>query len=514
MAALAARVVVPAVVLAALCGASAARAQESPPSEPPAETTPEVRGTTSEVVTVDDEPSARPGPRRRRTQPIAYHDGRLSLHAGPVTLSPSGLLQFDGYSFFGPGVKDYQRPNGTGLETNLAGRRIRLELGGRVLEKWSFLIGVQAGGPGASGSPSPNVTPLNNFVAYEASPMLRVQVGQFRVPFTLDNVSGIRWSDFMERSLTASAVGAPLIRDLGAMVWGGTSDSAIWYALGYFGGEGGNRPSTDNRGDVIGRFVFRPLWKRDGAIRQLHVGVSGRYGRRDPHYTQYDAPAMSTPGGYTFWSPSYAGPDGVTHVQPSGDQAAAAAELFVPFRRFDVRAEGVWVHDERREVFAATRDNTERAGTLSGLSYYVQATWWAYGEPRIVGAPGHYGPPPEPPRTRVRALSLSARWEQVRLDYDSIDRSFRGDTLVPGVRRGGLDARTTKLRVDAVQLAATYYATQHVKVMAQWSLFRFPGEPGVDDQATAPGAHPNAPLDARARADVLHEVSGRVQLSF
>lgn len=523
------RFVVPAVVLAALCGTSVARAQGQPESEggpvdaaapipepppavdvpPPAEPpAPAGKGTTSEGASVQDDGFGAAGPRRRRARPIAYHDGRLMLHEGPLTLMPSGLLHFDTYSFFGPGVKDYQRADGTGLKTNLEGRRIRLELGGRVFEKWYFLIGVQAGGPGGV---NPTVTPLNNFVGYEASPMLRFQLGQFRVPFTVDNVSAIRWNDFMERSLTASVVGAPLVRDLGAMVWGGTSRSALWYALGYFGGEGGNRPSTDNRGDVVGRLMFRPLWKREDALGQLHVGVSGRYGRRDPHYTRYAVPAMSTPGGYVFWSPTYTSDDGVVQVQPSGDQSAVSADLFVPIRRLDLRVEGVYTHDGRREVFAATPRNIERAGTLSGYGYYVQATWWAWGEPRIAGVPGHYGPPPETRSARARALSLAARWEQIRLDYDSIDRSSRDDgSLVPGVRRGGIDARTTKLRVDAVQVAATYWATQHVKVMAQWSMYRFPGEPG-ENQATAPGTQPNAGI---ADASVLHEVSARVQLSL
>jgi hypothetical protein len=400
-------------------------------------------------------------------------------------------------------VKHYQRPDGTGLKSGLSPRRVRIELSGRVSGRWFFLFGAQSQNGGA-------LVPHNNFLGLDVSAMLKVQVGQFRVPFTMDNVTGITRSDFMERSLTSRVMGAPLIRDLGIMAWGGTDRSAIWWALGYFGGEGPNRPSTDNRGDVVGRLIFRPLWNKGHYIGQAHVGVSGRYGRRDRNYAQYDAPAMTTGGGYTFWSPTY----GITHIQPSNDQSAIGAELFVPLCCIDLRGEFVAVRDGRREVFDKTRNNTERAGTLSGYSWYVQATWWPFGPTRIVGPPGIYNQPTAD-HSRARALAISARYEQLRAKYDSVDRSSDdAGVLIPGVVPGQLDASTTNVHVDVVQIAASYWTTTHIRIMAEWSLYSFPGVPNVENQATAPGSKPNAPEAGRADARTLHEVSARAQLSF
>lgn len=458
-----------------------------------------------------------PTPRRPRSpRYVAYDNGRLLLRdpSGVLEVSPGALLQFDAYGYGGPGVIHYQRPDGTGLKSGVFIRRARVELAGRVSGRWFFLLGLQSGGEGSSA-----VTPLNNFVGVDLAPMLKVQIGQFRVPFTMDNVSSIRWGDFLERSMTARILGAPLTRDLGLMAWGGTDRSAFNWALGYFGGEGGNRRSTDNRGDVVGRVLYRPLWKRSGAIQQAHFGISGRYGRRDRTYVPYDAPGMTTPGGYAFWSPGYRSGDEATRVLPSSHQSAIAAEVFVPFCCLDFRGEVVVVRDGRREVLNSSLqlpttdvrwNNTERAGTLSGYSWYVQATWWPYGPVRAMGAPGTYTPPTED-HSRARALSVALRYEQLRARYDSIDRSSDDSgALIAGVRRGGLDARSTEIKVDALQLAATYYSTRHIKVMAQWSMFIFPS----DNQAGAPGSKPNNDLEKRADARTFHEVSARVQLSF
>lgn len=483
---------------------AAAVPPESPVEVPPpsSDKSAEGVGTTSSGTVLDERGFER---ERRPPRYVAYRSGRLVLRdpSGILEVSPQGVLHFDAYGFFGPGVKHYQRPDGTGLKSGLSPRRVRLELAGRVAGRWYFLIGAQS----TNGAP---LVPHNNFVGVELSSMLRLQVGQFRIPFTMDNVTGITRIDFMERSLTARVMGAPLTRDLGVMAWGGTDRSAIWWALGYFGGEGGNRASTDNRGDVVGRLLFRPLWKKGGYIGQAHVGVSGRYGRRDRNYAQYDAPAMTTGGGYTFWSPTY----GVTHIQPSNDQSAIAAELFVPFCCIDLRGEFVAVRDGRREVFATSRNNTERAGTLSGYSWYVQATWWPLGPTRMVGAPGNYNAPTED-HSRARAVSIAVRYEQLRAKYDSIDRSSDdAGVLISGVRRGQLDASTTNIHVDVVQVAATYFATSHIRLMAQWSMYSFPGVPNVENQATAPGSKPNAPEEERVDARTLHEISARAQLAF
>jgi phosphate-selective porin len=447
-----------------------------------------------------------------------YSAGQFSIHDrnDDFYLVPSGRLQIDTYGFAGPGVVDYQRADGTGLKTNMRLSRLRLELAGRILKHWYFWVAGEFGGTqplDATQRPTSFATAADAFIGYDAATWFRIQVGQFDVPFTMENVTSDKWLSFMERSLTVRAVGAPYNKDLGVMVRGESPAGHLSYALAFVGGDGQNRPSVDNRGDGMGRILFRPFAGLEKSLLQrFHVGVSGRIGRRDPTFVRYDAPRFATPGGYTFWSPTYGSGLGETHVIPSNVQRAGALELFLPLGRFDVQAEAVFLHEGRREAYASTLGNQERSGTLSGASYYVQLALWPLGEPRLPGEPGKY---PDPkiahgPVETKRALQLVARWEQLFLDYDSVARSYGGDQLLPGVRPGALDAVTKAIRVNALQLGATYWATKHIRLTAMWSWYAFPGG-DADNQALAPGAKANA-KDPAARS--LHEISARIALAL
>jgi phosphate-selective porin len=435
-------------------------------------------------------------------------------------LVPAGRLQIDTYGFAGRGVVDYQRADGTGLKTNMRLSRVRLELAGRILKHWYFWVAGEFGGNqplDAAQKPTSFASAADAFIGYDAGTWFRLQVGQFDAPFTMENVTSDKWLSFMERSLTVRAVGAPFNKDLGVMVRGATPAGHLDYALAFMGGDGQNRPSVDNRGDGLGRILLRPFASLDGSIVQrFHIGVSGRIGRRDPAYVRYDAPRLATPGGYAFWSPTYGSGLGETHVIPSNVQRAGALELFLPLGRFDVQAEAVFVHEGRREAFVSALGNQERSGTLSGTSYYVQLAFWPFGEPRLTGEPGRYADPKIATSTTgttteaKRALQLVVRWEQLFLDYDSVARSYQGGVLLPGVRPGALDAATTAIRVDALQVGTTYWATKHIRLTAMWSWYRFPGGEG-DNQALAPGVRANA-NDPSARS--LHEISARIALAL
>ncbi len=466
------------------------------------------------------------------------HDGKHGMHDGEsgvvsgyagnfylrdakdrFLLMPAGRMQIDSYGYLGPGVEDFQRANGTGLKGNVQLKRLRLELAGRIMKHFYFWIGAEFGGGQPlddNQKPTAIANAADAFLGYEACPWLRVQVGQFDLPFTMENVTSDKWLTFMERSLTVRAVGAPYNKDLGIMIRGEAPSGFVNYAIAAVGGDGQNRPSVDNRIDVAGRLFVRPLAGTKGDFAHVHLGLSGRWGRRDPTYVRYDAQGLSTPGGYSFWSPTYSDGNaaklGVTHVIPSHDQRAAAFELYAPIGRFEFAAEAVLIHEERRESYGNTLAAIERAGTLTGTSWYVQLSFWPFGEPRVQGELGKYPDPklaPGPVKAKS-GLQLSARYEQVRLEYDSVARSFDGDTLRPGVHMGGLDAKTTSIKVDAVQLGATYWATKHVRLTAMWSMYGFPG--GVEEnQALAPGAKGTS-KDPDAR--VLHEISARFAVAL
>lgn len=474
-------------------------------------------GATAEGAAVDQVPAAHEQ-HHGRTPLAGYADGKFFLRDANDTflLIPGARLQFDTYVYAGQGVKDYQRSDGSGLKGDLLLKRGRLEISGRILKRWYYAFSGEFAGGGVGGSETVRTAaaPADAFVGLELGKWLRFQIGQFDTPFTAENVTSDKWLTFMEKSLTVRALGAPYTKDLGFMARGESPKGHFNYAVAAMGGDGQNRPSPDNRVDLAGRFVFRPFAGQEKSpLQRAHVGFSGMWGRRDPSYVRYDAPGLSTPGGYAFWSPTYGSGAAETHVIPSKNQLRGALELFVPFRRFDLTGEFVYVNDERREALKDSLGNTERAGTLKGYSYYVQASWWPFGEPRLAGEIGAYADPKlnlpkeAKPSQPKRALQIAARFEQLRLTYDSTDRSDG----VAGVKVGSIDAKTKDIKVDAFQLAATYWATKHVRLTAMWSGYHFPGTAGVDNQAAAPGTKATA---KEADATWLHEVSARVALSF
>jgi phosphate-selective porin len=432
----------------------------------------------------------------------------LRSRGDKLVLVPGARIQMDTYSFQGPGVASYHRANGTGLKTNFFFRRCVIEMGGIIRRDWFFWIGGNFA-PTTVDSGQNSLSTANvydGFAGYMPTQNLRIYFGQYNAPFMMENVTSSRWTDFMERALIVRTLGIPANKGDGLMIWGNTENKSFEYQAGIFGGDGMNRPNVDNRFDGMGRFVVRPLAARRDALGKLHFGGSGRYGSRDPRFVRYDAPSLTTPGGYAFWSSSYGSGPQETHVMPSSRQMAAAAELYVPFERFDVRGEFLYLDEGRREALASDRTKTLRSGTLSGYGAYAQLSIWLAGTPRINGNPaGLYGVTKLPTAIGTEAdyaLQLLMRGEVLRVDYDSHSHS--------GKSAGGLDAQTTNIAVNAYQLALNYWCTKHLRLTAEYSLYQFPGAPNSHNQAVAPGVKSGSAPDA----SILNEFSFRVGLAL
>ena len=76
------------------------------------------------------------------------------------------------------------------------------------------------------------------------APWGNLQVGQFYLPFTLENRISDNTTPFLERSLAVRNIGAPLQRDIGAMLWGESPDRLLYYAVAIVNGDG---PEPDER---------------------------------------------------------------------------------------------------------------------------------------------------------------------------------------------------------------------------------------------------------------------------
>lgn len=481
--------------------------------------------------------------------PLAgYHDGLFFLRSpdDDYRLYVTGRAQIDLYNYFGPGVAD------TGLKTTLLLRRIRPEIAGEFFNTFSFFIAgdwfstsldnpkgtneTSAAPPGTGPSAtsgryasaqtaSIRAQSTDVFLIAKVCNCLNFQIGQFDAPFTMENRTSDKYIPFMERSLAVRNVGIPTNKEMGIMVWGETRGKLLSYALGAFNGDGQNKLNPDNRVDGMGRVFIHPLaGNATGALKDLQIGASVRYGQRDPNYVNYDVATMTTQGNYAFWSPVYKGANGYTHVLPSGSQFGFAAELRIPLEMVDLTGEFVTINNHTREAIEGYQaTNTERLGAMTGYSYYVQLGFWPMGNRDINGGlPGYENPPhvdlrKPAPKSPKHALQLLAKWEQVSLDYESSSR------------QGSADAKNIdgKIKVNALSFGANYWATKHLRFTANYVLDMFPGSGPVDatnpDNKQTPDQRAQAPAnglpktvnpDARDTAHVLHELLFRVAVAF
>jgi hypothetical protein len=245
---------------------------------------------------------------------------------------------------------------------------------------------------------------------------------------------------------------------------------------------------------------------------------------------------MVTPGGYQYWVPYYGKNESLTHIIPASTQLGAAFELYVPFERFDLRGELVYVHEGRRESTGGSYFKTDAFGSLKGLSYYAQVDVWPWGTPRIGGEPGVYARQRAPHHSESLAdpaIQVALRWEQILLNYDSIDQSPAGtmrgtiDT-VPGT--GGA-VNGTNIHVNALSAAVTFWATKVVRVTGQYTWFNFPGTGPASYTPTGASQNPSGPTPDGSQynqaqapgqrygaydgsAHDLHEFSVRFQVAF
>jgi phosphate-selective porin len=453
-----------------------------------------------------------------------WHSGTFFLRdpEDNFRLYVQGRVHVDYTSFYGPGVNSLAP--GNALKDGFFLRRVRLEMAGEFFQRWQWQLSAEMSsasatddvaaqnvtptcGYGANGvetcantsSPVEAATvkpiPTDNFINYIADPAFNIQVGQYLLPFSFENRISDNTTPFMERSLAVRNLGAPTLRDIGAMVWGDIAGGIVGYSFGIYNGDGPNRPNQDDRFDYYGRIVLHPV-TTDGDARWIQIGISGRTGSRDPTLIGYDLPSLTTQSGYAFWKPTYKDSFGrLTHIIPSEQQSAAGADVFLPLDRFDVTAEAILSNFQTREAIdgAQLSPFTQRTGALSGFSSYVQVGVWVLGDRSIIGFPGTGKPlhiDLTKPSTVVpgNGVEILAKWEHLAVDYE-------------GASRGGVNDKKTPngtTEVEAFELGVNYWATKHVRATANYVLNTFP-----DGSAGAP-----------IIGNLMHEVAGRVGIQF
>jgi phosphate-selective porin len=558
------------VFLAASTTAFTARAQDAlPPGTPaPAPLAPAAAPAPTSVPVAAAPPVVELGPTPLSPEPVlvapaaseiptaGYHNGTFYIRSTDdiFRLYILARVHSDWIDQIGPGTSNL--PPGSNLNDGFFLRRARMELGGEFYQTWQWQVGAEfssstsidnaaatttspvcvanpttgalpcTDNTNAAENPTVKPIPTDVFINFGPLPWANLEVGQFYLPFTLENRISDNTTPFLERSMAVRNIGAPLQRDIGAMAWGESPNRVFYYTVALLNGDGPNRVNVDSRYEVAGRVVVRPFAaSTTSPTKWAQIGFSARESSADPSHVGYDLPALTTQDGFAFWKPTYKDSSGrLIHIIPSSAQWGLAGDVFLPIQNFDFTGEFLYVVDNTREAVDGYQLSpfTERAGALKGYGWYAQAGYWLLGNHDIIGYPSYGRPihvdlktPQNPPQQGVQVL---AKFEQLHLDYNGNSRG------------GALDSKTPQgaIIVDDVEVGLNYWATRHLRVGVNYTLYVFPDSAPVSattagspqqsaaQRAVAPGQllAKGADDGARDHGHTLNEISARVGVQF
>lgn len=209
------------------------------------------------------EPAANYTPATQQNDQTSPSDVKVSLKPGPVFETRDGKTKFgiNGFvqgdaAWFQDDIKD--QPNGTTL------RRARLSVKGNV-EDWAYKFETDF---------ADNATKITDaFIDYNGFENVVLRAGQFKEPFSLEELTSDRFITFVERALPNAL--APS-RNIG--VSAATFGDNWSLTAGTFGADAGTASSDDEANAFTARATYAPI-AEDGMV--VHLGVAGSYRQPD-----------------------------------------------------------------------------------------------------------------------------------------------------------------------------------------------------------------------------------------
>jgi len=330
---------------------------------------------------------------------------------GNFKLSPVGRLHVDFRAYEG-GARNL---DGSDLKNTFLVRRGRIGLSGTFYKYFDFFVEADFGQGGA--------VLTDTYLDIHYWPELRLRAGQFKVPFSYEELFSDNNLDFVERSVADNLTPS---RDLGAMLHGSLFGGVVNYAGGIFNGTGQNTADTNNSKDVAGRLVVYPFKQTDVALlRNLHLGADVAWGEQDSGQSLRGR----TDGTFVFFN----------RINTRGDRLRYSGEVAYYTGPFTIYGEYIQSEEERKGLGTGGRDLPD----LFGRGWYVTTTYMLTGETKVPGqtvVPNRWATPVGPERG-WGAWELAARFAQ--LDFRARD--------------------ITGNRVDALTLGVNWYLTPNVK---------------------------------------------------
>lgn len=331
-----------------------------------------------------------------------------SFRAGPLRIDFVGKFQWDARQ---PGDDP---PSFTSTEL----QRARVGIEGNVSQHFRFSLERELTEREVEGSRSAKAW-KDAFVEIDYSDAARVRAGKFKIPFGLDQLTGISNLDFVARSLGASYL-APA-RDTGVMVYGSVG-RRFNYSGGWFRHDGDNARSTRIRGadgTTAVRATFAPF-RRQGqsVLDQLEFGssvaVSALSNESELPNGLRGRTVMSQ---YVFFEPVFV----------DGRRQRVDVDVDWTWESLGVRAEYTDARDSRNGQGFGDNDLPQ----ARARSWYVSGAYVVTGERKNRPV----NPRNDVARGGVGAVEIVGRYERLWFDSDGgLDEAFRhprAETILP-----------------------------------------------------------------------------------
>ena len=391
-------------------------------------------------------------------EPSGSTDGQLWVRTrrDELVLLPTARLEVDGSTVMA--VNRYV--SGKTLALNLA----RIDAAGWIVSKVFFDLS-------ADFAAGPSLRHVDNFVGVAPwGDRAIFQIGQFDVPFTLENRTSDRYLDFIGRGAAVRAFAVPENKDQGLLLHGTNPDRNYYYSAAILNGEGPAVTGVDGQLDVMARGWVAPFsFRGREAWRRITVGGSAWTGDRvmGPLYA-----GQRSQGGYSVLDPSVwwrnGGPPGPLAVRERGRLYALAFELNAPFGdRFGARVEWIGKRQPYSAVDVTNPDHPQVVGGLdfSGWATYAEVWGWVLGDARLLGAPAAPGLElPVRLRDFVPASPKNGLMLAARVDY--VDEEMAPTAYSSAVGLGAASAGTTKL--TALTLGVSYWYSRRAHLDANY----------------------------------------------
>jgi len=247
-------------------------------------TEPQVREIKATLDREDKQTLALQAEKEAKEVKVRYDEGlRIGLQDRSFEIGISGLIQSDFLMF----ESNYP------VEDDFDIRRARLFVEGRLYRDFSYHIEAELEGSSSSDRL------VDAYINYDAVPWLQVRMGQFKEPFSIEQLSADKNLLFTERSFGYYLTPG---RDVGLMLHGSLYDEAIMYGIGIFNGDGTDAERRSQKGSkqVTGRLALKPLQHLGPEFLQtLQIGGSYSYSRLD---TSDFNVKVKTPARTTFFT--------------------------------------------------------------------------------------------------------------------------------------------------------------------------------------------------------------------